>query len=278
VASRIRFGTSSWTEKAWAGTFYPAGLPATEWLSHYSLRFGSVECDATYYAVPSARTVAGWDARTPPGFTLSAKFPRTVVHGGEAAQPDGSKVLAWDEVGSEAFRFLDVMRALGPKCGPLVLQFPYFNKRAFKNREPFLARLEGFLDRMPKEFRYGVELRNKDWIDGTLLDLLRARSVALVLVDLSYMPHPADLAESLDVLTADFAYCRLIGDRHLVDARTDQLDHVVIDQGERLDRWAVLLRSVRERVPETYVYANNHYAGFAPATVEDLEARLGAQL
>ena len=29
---RIRFGTSSWSEKAWGGVFYPAGLPAGEQL------------------------------------------------------------------------------------------------------------------------------------------------------------------------------------------------------------------------------------------------------
>jgi alanine-glyoxylate transaminase/serine-glyoxylate transaminase/serine-pyruvate transaminase len=37
--------------------------------------------------------VDGWRAKTPDGFLLSAKFPRTIVHGGDAKQPDGDKVL-----------------------------------------------------------------------------------------------------------------------------------------------------------------------------------------
>ena len=75
-------------------------------------------------------------------------------------------------------------------------------------------------------------------------------------------------------MTADFAYGRLIGDRKLIDSLTDRLDRVVIDQSARLDRWAALLQQLRERVPETYVYGNNQYAGYAPATMGDLTARV----
>lgn len=271
---RIRFGTSSWSEKAWAGVFYPAGLKAGDQLSWYATQFDTVEADVTYYRVPDRRLVAGWAAKTPDGFVLSAKFPRSVVHAGEGTQPDATKVLVREHVQADVDRFLDAMALLGPKCGPLVLQFPYFNQRAFRDRGPFLDRLHALLDGLPASFRYGVELRNKAWIDAELLGALRARGVALVLVDLAYMPHPADLAESVDLVTADFAYGRLIGDRHLVEARTDRLDHVVVDQGERLDRWAALIRTLSERVPETYVYGNNHYAGYAPATVEELAAKV----
>ena len=92
----------------------------------------------------------------------------------------------------------------------------------------------------------------------------------LVLVDLVYMPHPAELAERFDLLTADFTYARLIGDRKKIDALTDTLDHVVLDQSERLEEWAGLVRELMARAKDVYVYANNHYAGFAPDTIRDL--------
>ena len=103
----------------------------------------------------------------------------------------------------------------------------------------------------------------------------RARGVARVWADLSYMPHPADLPPELDTLTADFAYVRLIGDRKAVEKKSKSFDRVVIDQGERLQRWADLLLETRERVPETYAYANNHYAGHGPATIRELARRMG---
>ncbi len=273
----IRYGTSSWSEKAWDGVFYPAGLPALQQLAYYAQRYDTVEADVTYYRVPEERLVRGWAERTPDGFVLSAKFPRSIVHAGEGAAPDAGKALVREHVAADLERFLDSMRLLGAKCGPLLLQFPYFNRRAFAGPEPFLERLEAFLESLPGPFRCAVELRNKAWVDERLLALLRRRRAALVLVDLAYLPHPAELVERLDPFTTDFAYGRLIGDRKGIDALTDRLDHVVIDQGPRLDRWAALLARAAERVPETYAYANNHYAGYAPATIDELRARVEAR-
>ncbi|MFO1054578.1 MAG: DUF72 domain-containing protein [Planctomycetota bacterium] len=276
MTGRLRYGTSSWSEKSWVGVFYPEGMPPGDWLTHYATRFDTVEADVTYYRVPDRKLVDGWAARTPDGFTLSAKFPRSIVHGGDAATPDTERVLAWDHVGDDVQRFLDAMGRLGSKCGPLVLQFPYFNRQAFTSAAPFFARLESFLDRLPRGFRYAVEIRNKGWIGQDLLSRLRSRKVALVLVDILYMPHPAELAAKFDLVTADFVYARLIGDRKAVEAKTDTFDHIVIDQGERLDRWAHLLRDLLEHVPEAYAYANNHYAGHGPETIRDLVARFEA--
>lgn len=271
---RIRYGTSSWSEPSWVGTFYPPGTKASDFLAYYATRFDTVEADVTYYRVPTRAMAAGWARRTPPEFTLSAKFPRDVVHGGADRTPDADKVLRLEAVGDTVDAFLATMEALGEKLGPLVIQLPYFNRAAFRGLDEFLARLEPFLQGLPVGRRYAVEVRNKAWIGPELLALLRARGVALVLVDLVYMPHPAELAERLDLVTADFLYARLIGDRQRIDALTERFDAIVLDQTPRLARWAQLLRHLAPTVRETFVYANNHYAGHAPATIEELAARV----
>jgi uncharacterized protein YecE (DUF72 family) len=274
VSGTLHYGTSSWSEKAWDGVFYPAGLPAAEQLPWYATQFRTVEADVTYYRVPDRRLVTGWRDRTPEGFTLAAKFPRSIVHAGEGATPDGSKVLVREHVARDLERFLDAMSILGPKCGPLVLQLPYFNRSAFASAAAFRERLAEFLRTLPPDFRYGVELRNKSWVDAPMLALLREHRCALVLVDLVYMPHPAELAERYDLLTTDFTYARLIGDRKKIDALTDTLDHVVLDQSERLESWAGLVRELLARAKDVYVYANNHYAGYAPDTIRELVGRV----
>ncbi len=268
----IRWGTSSWSEKSWVGPFYPRGTKPGDFLRYYATQFDTVEVDSTYYAVPAERMVAGWERKLPTGFMLSAKFPRAVVHAGAGPRPDPERLLVRGAVWDETQLFLERMALLGPKCGPLVLQFPYFNQQVFQDRALFLDRLEPFLDALPRDFRYGVEIRNKTWVDAHLLDLLRRRNVAFVMVDLAYMPHPERLSRQLDLVTADFAYARLIGDRKQIDARTKTFDKLVVDQGERLERWSALLRGMQERVPETMVYANNHYAGHGPATIRQLAA------
>ncbi|HEV8112310.1 MAG TPA: DUF72 domain-containing protein [Planctomycetota bacterium] len=271
----LRLGTSSWSEKGWIGPFYPPGTKPADFLSFYATRFDTVEADTTYYRVPDRDLVRGWSIKTPERFLLAAKFPRSIVHCGETEKPDAARVLCSDVAARDTERFLETMATLGPKCGPLVLQFPYFNQSAFAGLGAFLDRLDPYLERLPKTFRYGVEVRNKSWITPELTDVLRRHRVALVLVDLAYMPHPADLAASMDLVTADFLYVRLIGDRKAVEEKTKTFDRVVLDQGARLDRWAELIKTLSVRVPETSVYANNHYAGFAPATVRDLMRRLG---
>ena len=50
------------------------------------------------------------------------------------------------------------------------------------------------------------------------------------------MPHPADLARELDLVTAEFCYARLIGDRQAAEERTTTFSEIVLDQGPRLDR------------------------------------------
>jgi uncharacterized protein YecE (DUF72 family) len=60
-------GTSSWSAPSWEGPFYPKGTPASEYLRVYAERFNTVEIDATWYRSPSARTVDGWNAKTPAG-------------------------------------------------------------------------------------------------------------------------------------------------------------------------------------------------------------------
>ena len=269
--AELFWGTSSWSAKGWIGPFYPPGTRPADMLGLYAGRYRAVEADTTYYGIPRLQTVAAWAERTPEDFALCAKFPRSIVHRGEGPRPDAATILVWEKVGAETERFLAVMAGLGPKCGPLILQFPYFNRELFAEAGPFLDRLDAYLAHLPKDFRYGVEIRNRAWLAAPLLALLRRHGVALVLVDLAYMPHPADLPEDLDAVTADFSYCRLIGDRQATEKLTRSFDRIVLDQGPRLARWAAFLRSLHSRVETTYVFVNNHYAGYAPGTLDDLQ-------
>ena len=52
-AHRYHYGTSSWSEKSWLGPFYPPGTKPGDYRTHYATQFTTVECDATYYRVPT---------------------------------------------------------------------------------------------------------------------------------------------------------------------------------------------------------------------------------
>src|SRR5215468_10160550 len=117
VNPRILLGTSSFTASGWEGSFYPKGLRSSDYLSYYADRFHTVEVDATYYACPTPRTVSNWAARTPENFIFSVKVPQTITH---------EKVLV--DCAGELQEFLTTMDLLGPKLGPMVFQFPAFDR------------------------------------------------------------------------------------------------------------------------------------------------------
>jgi uncharacterized protein YecE (DUF72 family) len=268
----VRFGTSSFSAPEWVGTFYPRGLQPAEFLRYYATQFDTVEVDATYYHVPGPETVDAWREKTPEDFALAAKFPRTIVHAGEGPDPDPRRLLDRDVTYAQRDAFLEAMRRLGGRLGPLVLQFPFFPRGCFASRGAFRDRLERFLEDLPPGFAVCVEIRNRDWLDAEFAALCRRRRAALVLVDRAGMPHGDEVAGRLDSVTADFAYVRLLGDRQRIERITTRWDREVLDHRESLERWAALLVRLAERRVATYVYANNHYAGHAPTTIRRLQA------
>ncbi len=270
MGAEIRYGTSSFSTKDWVGIFYPHATQPSDYLREYAKVFDTVEIDSTYYSIPSTQTVHGWIDKTPDSFLISAKFPRSIVHAGKDRVPDSSVLLTSDVSYPVRDRFLATMERLGERLGTLILQFPYFSKDVLPSKHLFLDRLDRFLEDLPDGFSYGVEIRNKGWLDGGFVSLLRKHRVSLVLVDHAWMPHADEIAEKLDPITAEPAYVRLIGDRKEIEAITRRWDKEVIDRQDRLERWADYLLSLVAREIRTLVYVNNHYAGHAPATLRKL--------
>ena len=253
----LRLGTSSGSCEDWIGPFYPPGTAPADFLAVYARHFDTVEVDATYYRIPSEAMVRNWRARTPPGFTFAAKFPQTITH---------EKVMR--DCREEMTSFLRVMSLLEDRLGPLLLQFPYFNKQAFARPEDFLARLGPFLDELPGEFRYALELRNKGWVNARLLDLLRRKGVALALIDHPWVTPVAQLVQKFDVVTADFAYVRWLGDRKGIEEKTRHWDRTIVDREAEMRIWIPVLRQLLARGISIRGYFNNHYAGFGPGSIE----------
>ncbi|MDD3732626.1 MAG: DUF72 domain-containing protein [candidate division Zixibacteria bacterium] len=256
------------------GVFYPLGTSPSDFLTYYAQQFNTVEIDATYYAIPGPKTVDNWVKKTPENFIFAAKFPRSIVHGGKNNQPDPNVILKPEAVYKQRDMFLDVMRRLGDRRGPLLLQFPYFSKETYRSKEAFYELLDNFLDDLPDDFHYAVEIRNRLWLTEGFKKLLRKHHCALTLVDHAWMPHGDEIAMKLDPFTTTFTYLRLLGDRREIEAVTKKWDKEVIDRGERLTRWVNLISKIKERQLKAFVYINNHYAGHAPATARRLEKML----
>ncbi|MFN0149697.1 MAG: DUF72 domain-containing protein [bacterium] len=276
--ANLLLGTSSFSSADWRGAFYPEGTKPADFLTHYAAQLRTVEIDATWHAMPARRTFEEWARKTPNAFVFALKVPKTITH---------EKYLEGCE--DEWARFLDASDALGAKRGPLIFQFPYVAKgkdaEEYATGRDFVRRLEAFLPLVPREVAAAVEVRNEKWLTKPLLDCLRAHAVALVLVDYYTMPAPARLfaPSAPDPVTAPFCVVRFLGHHRDMDAlvarlraekgKTREWDELVVDRSRETRAWIPAIQRLLERNLKVFAYFNNHYAGFAPGSI-DLFLRL----
>ncbi|MBV9230684.1 MAG: DUF72 domain-containing protein, partial [Chloroflexi bacterium] len=163
-------GCPMWGYKEWVGRFFPARTPASEFLRLYGQRLTTVEGNTTFYALPSIETIARWSRETPATFRLCPKISRDISH---APRLDANK--------DKTLLFIERMRGLGVRLGPIFLQLP----PAFAPAQ--LPQLQSFLDFWPTDVRLAVEVRHPDFYTeqqgATLNTLLSQYRVARVMMD-----------------------------------------------------------------------------------------------
>lgn len=177
VVSQAYIGCPVWAHAPWVGRFFTAEARREDYLPQYASVFATAEGNATFYGLPSAATVARWGNEAPAGFRFCLKFPMTISH-------DAQLVGAGAGDGDETRRFFERLTPLAEtgKLGPFFLQL----HQSFDARR--LPVLRGFLDALPKEFSYAVEVRHADFFDGAaheraLDELLGERGVDRVIFD-----------------------------------------------------------------------------------------------
>lgn len=106
-------GCPSWSEPAWRGSLYPEGSSSAHFLALYAGLFNAVEGNTTFYADPSAASVARWAQQMPAHFRFCAKLPRRISHAGDLREQLDP---------AQAFRKL--LAPLGARVTPYWLQLP----------------------------------------------------------------------------------------------------------------------------------------------------------
>ncbi|PYO94003.1 MAG: DUF72 domain-containing protein [Gemmatimonadetes bacterium] len=181
---RLHVGTSGYNFPEWRGSFYPPKLASAKWLAYYAQQLGTVEINYTFYRMPSAKTVAGWDAATPEGFNFVLKAPQRITHIARLKNIDDSVRF-----------FVETIRKLNAKLGAVLFQLP-------PNFKKDLARLSDLLTQFPPDVRAACEFRHASWWSDDVYELLRSTNTALCVADTEEGTTPL-------VATADFGYVRL---------------------------------------------------------------------
>jgi uncharacterized protein YecE (DUF72 family) len=270
----FHIGCPVWSFKGWVGNFYPEGTKPKEFLREYARRLTTVEGNTTFYAVPSRETVEGWAAEMPDGFRFCPKIPKAISH-------EGTLV---DNI-PRAEDFIEIMRGLGARLGPMFLQLP--------PRFPphLINELQTFLSVWPQEVRLAVEVRNLDWFDPPHTDELNALlsdfNMARVTIDTRPIRDLAgdeilegttygsligarERKPDVPVIphrTADFVFIRYIGhpDLHFNDLF--------------LDEWGnYLAKELQEGADDAYVFCHSPENLTAPLIARELYRRVAEQV
>src|SRR5215831_16874738 len=179
-------GTSGFAYASWKPAFYPAKLPAKDFLAHYAARLNCVEINYTFRRLPSASTLESWVKATPPGFVFAVKANMRITH--------ILRLKNAAEATELFFRMIDPLRT-SRRLGPVLFQLPPAMKCD-------TALLRDYLALLPPGIRYAFEFRHESWLVEEVYEALRARNVSLCVAESERLEVP-------EVITADFVYYRL---------------------------------------------------------------------
>lgn len=245
-ARPVRVGGPSWNE-GFVATYGP-GVPPGQRLARYAERYGAVELNPTFHAVPSPTVTAGWRRAVPLGFRFAPKVPRSISHGG----------ADW---AAEVPAFLAAVEALEEARGPCFFQAP---PEAGPGDLPELRRR---LAALAPVGALALEVRHPGFFrDGLLVpplfDALAAANIGTVVTD---TPGRRDVVHSS--LTAPFLLVRFMAD----------VEHP--STAPRLAAWATHLAArAAEGLGEVLFFVHQPDNLGLPALIEAAEAALGPLL
>lgn len=265
----LRLGCPVWSCPHWAGQVYPPRTGRSDWLAWYSRTFNTVEGNSTFYALPPIETAKKWAQQAAPGFRFSFKFPRLISHELALGGDDGP-TRDW----------LDFLTPLAQadRLGPTFLQLgPDFGPQRYEV-------LQRYLNRLPRDFAWAVELRHFDWFDSAdnesrVDDLLASLNIDKVLFDSRplYQSPPDDPIERAsqsrkpktpirETVTGKHPLLRIVGRN-----RTELADAY-------FDRWAPVIADWIGRGLCPYVFTHAPDDALAPKLARRLADRMKREM
>jgi uncharacterized protein YecE (DUF72 family) len=152
--------------------------------------------DAAYYTFPSQQHLEGMVNQIPDDFLFALKvtdaitlkkFPNMDRFGQQAGKPNDNFLNP--DLFAKAF--LNPCESVRPSIGLLMFEFSRFWPSDYEHGRDFIADLDKFLAQLPKDWPYGVEMRNRNWLKPEYFECLAQHHVAHVLNSWEAMPSVA---------------------------------------------------------------------------------------
>ena len=202
----VYVGCAKWGRKDWIGKIYPPGTKEEEFLKLYAKHFNSIELNATFYKIPSAKQAEEWKSKVGANFLFSPKISNSISHIHRLKNVE--ERLGW---------FLKGIAAFGDTLGPVFLMLhPGMGPKS-------LNTIETFIQQIPKEVKLFIELRHEGWYNDPdafheVFSMFERNNVGAVITDVAGRRDCSHMR-----LTTREAFIRFVGnDLHPTDyARVD---------------------------------------------------------
>ncbi|MFX1337999.1 MAG: DUF72 domain-containing protein [Promethearchaeota archaeon] len=249
MQTKILIGCAGWDYNDWVGPFYPKNMERFHHLEYYTKYFDIVEINSTFYNLPSEEMVINWVERVPKSFRYIVKVWQKISHN-----------LNDPELESHIAQFYSRMAFLKEKISKFLIQFPPW----FKYSEKHFKQLSTLLKQIPLEYNYVIELRDNSWFDAEVISKIIDRS--RIILGTTYIPGvtPYYMPNQRKY------YIRLIGDREL-----NVFNRIQRKQEDAINDLTQKIQNLTQspEIYEIFIIVNNHFAGFAPESANELKKR-----
>jgi uncharacterized protein YecE (DUF72 family) len=289
AVSGIYVGTSSWKYTGWVGQLYEEqryvyrGKFAESrfernCLAEYAETFKTVCVDAAYYQFPTQKYLHGLVSQVPEDFLFTfkvtdditiKKFTNLPRFGAKAGQPNR------DFLNADLFAtaFLKPCEEFRRNVGVLIFEFSRFYPTDYEHGRDFVADLDAFLGKLPKGWRYGVEIRNKNFLHPEYFAMLQKHGVAHIYNSWSAMPSvPEQMAMPESETSEEFTAARFLlkpgRDYETAVKSFSPYKETKEVYPEARQAAAELVKRMKEKKKKAFIYVNNRLEGNALRTIK----------
>jgi uncharacterized protein YecE (DUF72 family) len=287
AARGVYVGGSSWKYEGWLGQIYSRSRYLTRGkfsrklfeetcLGEYATVFPAVCGDFSFYQFPSETFWTKLFRQTPETFRWGFKVPEQITVESWPVHPRYGALAGFEnptflDAGLFEQAFLKMIEPWRHRVGVLIFEFGTFRQKSYETVGEFVARLDGFLERLPAGWRYAVEVRNADFLAPAYFDCLRAHNVTHVYNAWTRMPEIGEQIAIPGSGTSDMIVTRAL-------LRRGRPYEDAVRMFSPYDRVQDVNESVRNSLRElidvalvdgkpAFVFVNNRLEGNSPGTI-----------
>jgi uncharacterized protein YecE (DUF72 family) len=292
----VFIGASSWKYPGWQGQLYDHDRYVWHGrfsearferlcLAEYAAVFKTVCVDAAYYRFPDRAFLEGLVAQVPGDFLFALKVTDQITIKRFANLPRfgrraGAANADFLNAGRFESAFLGPCRDFRANIGLLIFEFAHFSPREFERGRDFVAALDDFLERLPRDWRYGVEIRNRTFLHPDYFGVLARHGAAHVFNSWQDMPSLGEqLALPGSRTSPDFFGARLLlkpGCKYEEAVKSfSPYDHIKDPYPEGRAAGVDLIQEARRGggAARGFIYVNNRFEGNALETIAAMVER-----